>query len=87
MSLAYRHVYLAPHYDDAALSCGGMIHHQAQAGQPVLVVTVCAAPPDSTERLSPLAEIQHRQWDQPTAHGPDKMLVDDFISFGSFGHC
>ena len=61
----YQHLYLAPHYDDAALSCGGMIHQQGQAGQPVLVVTVCAAPPDSNEPLSPLAHQQHRQWGDP----------------------
>lgn len=61
----YHHVYLAPHYDDATLSCGGMIHQQGQAGQAVLVVTVCAAPPDSSEQLSPLAQQQHRQWDDP----------------------
>ncbi len=65
MSGVYQHVYLAPHYDDATLSCGGMIHQHAQAGQPVLVVTVCAAPPDSIEQLSPLAQSQHRQWGDP----------------------
>jgi LmbE family N-acetylglucosaminyl deacetylase len=42
-----------------------MIHQQRQAGQPVLVVTVCAAPPDSGAPLSPLAQQQHRQWGDP----------------------
>jgi LmbE family N-acetylglucosaminyl deacetylase len=65
MNCVYQHVYLAPHYDDATLSCGGLIHQQVQADQPVLVVTVCAAPPDSSEPLSPLAQSQHRQWGDP----------------------
>lgn len=57
----YRHVYLAPHLDDAALSCGGMIAQQAEAGEPVLVVTLCtAAPPGGP--YSPLAEEFHREW-------------------------
>ena len=57
----YRHVYLSPHYDDAALSCGGSIYQQVQAGQPVLVVTICAAPPPTAE-LSAYAQQLHRQW-------------------------
>lgn len=61
----YQHIYLAPHYDDAALSCGGMIHQQNQAGQLVLVITIFAAPPESNEPLSPFAERQHQQWGNP----------------------
>ena len=65
MSDTFQHVYLAPHYDDAALSCGGLIHQQSQAGQLALVVTVFAAPPNSNELLSPFAQLQHRQWGSP----------------------
>ncbi len=61
----YTHVYLSPHYDDATLSCGGMIHAQTQAGQPVLVVTVCAAPPPPDEPFSPFAQGQHAAWGHP----------------------
>ncbi len=65
MTSWYRHVYLSPHYDDAALSCGGLIHQQTQAGQLALVVTVCAAPPDSNAPLSPFAEEHHQVWGSP----------------------
>ena len=61
----FRHVYLSPHFDDASLSCGGNIHRQEQAGEPVLVVTVCAAPPSANEPLSPFAESQHKNWGNP----------------------
>jgi LmbE family N-acetylglucosaminyl deacetylase len=62
MSSFYRHVYLSPHYDDAALSCGGLIHQQTQAGELALALTVFAAPPESDENLSPFARGQHESW-------------------------
>lgn len=62
---SYQHVYLSPHYDDASLSCGGAIHQQTQAGQSILVVTVCAAPPVLGESLSAFAQALHEQWGNP----------------------
>ena len=61
----YQHVYLSPHYDDAALSCGGSIHQQVQAGELVLVITICAAPPETNEPFSPYAQAMHRVWGDP----------------------
>ncbi len=40
--MKYKHIYLSPHYDDAALSCGGSIHKQATQQEPVAVITVFA---------------------------------------------
>lgn len=54
-------VYLSPHLDDAALSCGGLIHRQARAGTHVLVVTVFAGPPEDGA-LSALAAQLHARW-------------------------
>jgi LmbE family N-acetylglucosaminyl deacetylase len=65
MTNTYPHIYLSPHYDDASLSCGGAIHQQTQAGQPVLVITLCAAPPKPGEPFSPFAEEMHRAWGNP----------------------
>jgi LmbE family N-acetylglucosaminyl deacetylase len=59
--MIFQHVYLSPHYDDAALSCGGAIYQETQAGEPVLVVTICAAAPPS-DTLSAYARQLHRQW-------------------------
>ncbi len=36
----YEHIYLSPHLDDVALSCGGRIVKQRSKGENVLVVTV-----------------------------------------------
>lgn len=41
----YDVLYLSPHLDDAALSCGGQIAQQTAAGRRVLVVTVMAGDP------------------------------------------
>lgn len=59
-----RHIYLSPHYDDAALSCGGTLHRQVQAGQTVQVITICAAPPPGPH-LSAYAEKLHQDWGNP----------------------
>ena len=49
----YRHIYLQPHFDDAALSCGGAIRQQTSFGQQVLVVTVFGGQP--AENFQPSA--------------------------------
>jgi LmbE family N-acetylglucosaminyl deacetylase len=65
-------IYLSPHLDDVALSCGGHIYQRTQGGsrREVLIVTIMAGvpPPD---HLSPFAHQQHLAWgfspDQPVA--------------------
>ncbi len=66
----YDQVYIAPHLDDAALSCGGRIALQADTGQRVLVVTICAGSPPPDAALSPFARYLHEAWalgDDPLA--------------------
>ena len=58
-----KHVYLSPHLDDAVLSCGGTIHHQAAAGDVVQVITLFAGEP--AESLSSFARTQHDYWGNP----------------------
>jgi LmbE family N-acetylglucosaminyl deacetylase len=55
-------VYLSPHLDDAALSCGGLIWQQTQAGEQVQVWTVCAGEL-SPGPLSVFAQILHKRWE------------------------
>ncbi|HEY0604965.1 MAG TPA: PIG-L family deacetylase [Herpetosiphonaceae bacterium] len=66
----YEHVYIAPHLDDAVLSCGGRIVLQRAASQSVLVVTICAGSPSAGAELSPFAQYLHDAWslgDDPIA--------------------
>jgi LmbE family N-acetylglucosaminyl deacetylase len=58
----YTHVYVSPHLDDVALSCGGRVWQQVQAGDRVLVVTVFAGVPDANGPLSPFAARLHALW-------------------------
>lgn len=55
------YVYLSPHLDDVALSCGGLVWEQIQAGEKVEIWTVCAgdSPP---EIFSPFAVELHQRW-------------------------
>jgi LmbE family N-acetylglucosaminyl deacetylase len=66
----YAHVYVAPHLDDAVLSCGGRIALQIADGKSVLVVTICAGSPRAGAELSPFAQYLHDAWslgDDPIA--------------------
>lgn len=65
-----RNIYLSPHLDDAALSCGGLIWDQVQGGQQVEVWTICAGdPPPQT--FTPFAEELHTRWELP----PDQAIA------------
>lgn len=68
MMTSYDAIYLAPHLDDAVLSCGGQIAARTRAGDAVLVVTLAAGDPDS--ELTPLARNLHAAW----------KLEDDFAA-------
>jgi LmbE family N-acetylglucosaminyl deacetylase len=60
-------IYLSPHLDDVALSCGGRIWQQTRAGARVVVVTVFAAAPDPHTPLSSYARELHARWGQSAA--------------------
>src|SRR5512147_1498099 len=55
-------IYLSPHFDDVALSCGALVWEQATAGHTVNIWTVCAGdqPPGP---LSPFAKKLHQRWE------------------------
>ena len=55
-------VYLSPHFDDVALSCGGLIWEQVQAGDTVSIWTVCAGAPTAGD-FSPFALELHSRWE------------------------
>jgi LmbE family N-acetylglucosaminyl deacetylase len=57
-----RHLFLSPHYDDVALSCGGTALLLAQADRRPEVVVLFGAEPDSAQRLTPFALGQHEGW-------------------------
>jgi LmbE family N-acetylglucosaminyl deacetylase len=54
-------IYLSPHFDDVALSCGGLIWEQVATGARVEIWTICAGTPDNLP-LSPFAASLHDRW-------------------------
>ena len=55
------HLFLSPHFDDAILSCGGLIAQQTGRGERVVVATLCAGSPGDGP-FSPFADFQHARW-------------------------
>ncbi|MBI2940837.1 MAG: PIG-L family deacetylase [Chloroflexi bacterium] len=64
----YRALYVAPHFDDVALSCGGTVVREAEMGVAPLVVTVFAGDPTGPD-LTPFARFQHARWGSDDALG------------------
>lgn len=56
----YDAIFLSPHLDDVALSCGGRVYELAQSGARVLIATVTAGTP--ARAPSSFAQFQHTQW-------------------------
>ena len=56
-----RWIYISPHFDDAVLSCGGLIWEQTHSGIPVEIWTVTAGDPPPGP-VSDLITRMHAQW-------------------------
>ena len=59
--MTFDHVYLSPHLDDVALSCGGTVAARSARGERVLVVTICAGEPPAGIPLPPFIEEAYRK--------------------------
>lgn len=66
MSDQPRWIYISPHFDDAVLSCGGLIWEQTHAGIPVEIWTICTGQAPAG-RLSKFAKSVHAGWNTTTA--------------------
>ncbi|MBP8947823.1 MAG: PIG-L family deacetylase [Candidatus Promineofilum sp.] len=69
MKSAYDHLYLSPHFDDAALSCGGQIATWTAAGQSVLVVTITGGDPPADAPSDTVRQLHDRWTASLTAEG------------------
>ncbi len=62
----YDAIYLAPHLDDVALSCGGQVFLRCQAGESVLILTIMAGDTDKqggkATAVSTFAQSLHDRW-------------------------
>ncbi len=52
-------IYLSPHFDDVALSCGGSVAMDAEDGRVTIVTVFAGRPPGE---LNSFAQFQHNRW-------------------------
>lgn len=62
MQPKYNAIYLAPHLDDAALSCGGQIYTKSKNGEKILIVTIMAGDPPTDVIVGHAVEL-HERWE------------------------
>lgn len=58
-----KHLFLAPHHDDAIYSCGGTIYTLVQEGHEVTILTLMAGIPDEPVPDTPVLRDNHQRWD------------------------
>lgn len=80
----YDALYISPHLDDAALSCGGQIFLQTQRDERVLVVTVAAGEP-TTDIRSPFAEFLHHNWGFDASEAVRRRRAEDQSAYQLLG--
>jgi LmbE family N-acetylglucosaminyl deacetylase len=68
-------VYLSPHLDDVAFSCGGLGWEQVRSGQQVAVWTICAGDPPPGP-LSGFAQSLHERWEVGREAVPQRRSED-----------
>ncbi len=73
----YDHIYIAPHLDDAAFSCGGLIAKQVEAGRRVLAVTLSTAAPSPDGPFNEIAQFLHQMWGVPAERAMDARATEE----------
>jgi LmbE family N-acetylglucosaminyl deacetylase len=68
-------IFLSPHFDDIALSCGGMAARLPRNGARCISLTVCAAPAPGVESLSEYALEMHARWE--SASGASEQAINE----------
>jgi LmbE family N-acetylglucosaminyl deacetylase len=75
-------VFVAPHSDDVALSCGGTVAIAARATSPT-IVTIFAGQPAGT--VSEFAEFQHDRWGMTTDEVTAQRRAEDSCAASALG--
>jgi len=55
-------IFISPHLDDIALSCGGTVRRLANQGRRPVIASLCTADAPPGQPLSPAAQHEHWQW-------------------------
>jgi LmbE family N-acetylglucosaminyl deacetylase len=77
-------IFLSPHFDDVALSCGGLVWELANQGEQVEVWTIMAGfPPD--ENFSAFARKNHNDWGKSGREAIQMRREEDKAACGILG--
>lgn len=76
-------VYLSPHYDDAVLSCGGMIWEQMQCGDQAEIWTICAGEPTPPPQNGAVLSLSERM--QNAHHTVTRRRYEDIAACQRLG--
>jgi LmbE family N-acetylglucosaminyl deacetylase len=68
-------LFVSPHFDDIALSCGAIAARLSRAGARCIGLTVFAAPAPASVELSPFAQALHGEWER--AAGTSVQAIND----------
>lgn len=78
-----RTIFLSPHFDDIALSCGGLVWQKSQAGEQVSIWTICAGEIPAGP-LSEFAIKLHTRW-QTGGQAVEQRRIEDIASCNVLG--
>ncbi|MDQ2683357.1 MAG: PIG-L family deacetylase [Chloroflexota bacterium] len=82
-----RHIFLSPHYDDIALSCGGTAATLASAGRTPEVALIFGDHPDPAQPMTAFADALHRQWGMSAAEVIAGRRAEESVASMALGTC
>jgi len=82
-----RHIFLSPHYDDIALSCGGTAAVLSAAGRTPEVALIFGDHPDPAQPLTSFAQQLHKQWGMSAAEVISGRRAEERMASVALGTC
>jgi len=82
-----RHIFLSPHYDDIALSCGGTAAVLSTAGRTPEVALIFGDHPDPDQPLTGFAQQLHKQWGMGAAEVISGRRAEERMASVALGTC
>jgi len=82
-----RHIFLSPHYDDIALSCGGTAAVLSAAGRTPEVALIFGDHPDPDQPLTGFAQQLHKQWGMGAAEVISGRRAEERMASVALGTC
>src|SRR5918999_260617 len=82
-----RHIFLSPHYDDIALSCGGTAATLSSSGRTPEVALIFGDHPDPDQLMTAFAEELHRQWGMSAAEVIEGRRREEQMASIALGTC